>query len=83
MLLYLPIAIMATLAPIPVSDFVAAVRHRQKNAGLKAARAPSSAAARKTTLPPKADVTWKFVAVALGMVAFGLFALPPLINRSG
>lgn len=29
----------------------------------------------------KADVTWNFVAV--GMVAFGLFALPPLINRSG
>jgi hypothetical protein len=31
----------------------------------------------------KADVTWNFVAVALGMVAFGLFALPPLTNRSG
>jgi putative MATE family efflux protein len=31
----------------------------------------------------KADVTWNFFAVALGMVAFGLFALPPLINRSG
>jgi hypothetical protein len=31
----------------------------------------------------KADVTWNFIAVALGMVAFGLFALPPLINRSG
>ena len=31
----------------------------------------------------KADVIWNFVAVALGMVAFGLFALPPLINRSG
>ena len=31
----------------------------------------------------KADLTWNFVAVALGMVAFGLFALPPLINRSG
>jgi Na+-driven multidrug efflux pump len=31
----------------------------------------------------EADVTWNFVAVALGMVAFGLFALPPLINRSG
>jgi putative MATE family efflux protein len=31
----------------------------------------------------KADITWNFVAVALGMVAFGLFALPPLINRSG
>jgi Na+-driven multidrug efflux pump len=31
----------------------------------------------------KADVTWNFVAVALGMVAFGLFALPPLISRSG
>lgn len=30
----------------------------------------------------KADVTWNFVAVALGMVAFGLFALPPLISRS-
>ena len=31
----------------------------------------------------KADVTWNFVAVALGMVAFGLFALPPLLSRSG
>ena len=31
----------------------------------------------------KADVSWNFVAVALGMVAFGLFALPPLISRSG
>jgi Na+-driven multidrug efflux pump len=31
----------------------------------------------------KADVTWNFVAVALGMVAFGLFALPPLIKRAG
>ena len=31
----------------------------------------------------KADVTWNFIAVALGMVAFGLFALPPLINRTG
>src|SRR5882762_7135013 len=31
----------------------------------------------------EADVTWNFVAVALGMVAFGLFALPPLIRRSG
>src|SRR5882672_10317415 len=31
----------------------------------------------------KADVTWNFVAVALGMVAFGLFALPALINRAG
>jgi len=31
----------------------------------------------------KADVTWNFVAVAIGMVAFGLFALPPLIRRSG
>jgi Na+-driven multidrug efflux pump len=31
----------------------------------------------------KADVIWNFVAVALGMLAFGLFALPPLINRSG
>ena len=31
----------------------------------------------------KADVTWNFVAVALGMVAFGLFALPPLMRRSG
>jgi MATE family, multidrug efflux pump len=31
----------------------------------------------------KADVAWNFIAVALGMVAFGLFALPPLINRSG
>jgi Na+-driven multidrug efflux pump len=31
----------------------------------------------------KADVTWNFVAVALGMVAFGLVALPPLIRRAG
>jgi MATE family, multidrug efflux pump len=31
----------------------------------------------------KADVTWNFVAVALGMVAFGLLALPALINRAG
>jgi Na+-driven multidrug efflux pump len=31
----------------------------------------------------KADVTWNFVAVAFGMVAFGLFALPPLIGRAG
>jgi Na+-driven multidrug efflux pump len=31
----------------------------------------------------KADVTWNFVAVALGMIAFGLFALPPLVRRSG
>jgi Na+-driven multidrug efflux pump len=31
----------------------------------------------------KADVIWNFVAVAFGMVAFGLFALPPLIRRSG
>jgi Na+-driven multidrug efflux pump len=31
----------------------------------------------------KADVTWNFVAVASGMVAFGLFALPPLMRRSG
>ena len=31
----------------------------------------------------KADVTWNFVAVGLGMVAFGLFALPALINRTG
>jgi hypothetical protein len=31
----------------------------------------------------KADVTWNFIAVPLGMVAFGLFALPPLIRRSG
>jgi Na+-driven multidrug efflux pump len=31
----------------------------------------------------KADVTWNFIAVALGMVAFGLFALPPLIGRTG
>jgi Na+-driven multidrug efflux pump len=30
----------------------------------------------------QADVIWNFVAVALGMVVFGLFALPPLINRS-
>jgi len=31
----------------------------------------------------KADVVWNFVAVALGMAAFGLFALPPLIRRAG
>jgi putative MATE family efflux protein len=31
----------------------------------------------------KADVAWNFVAVALGMVAFGVFALPSLINRAG
>ena len=31
----------------------------------------------------KADVTWNFIAVAVGMVAFGLFALPPLIRRAG
>jgi Na+-driven multidrug efflux pump len=31
----------------------------------------------------KADVTWNFVAVAFGMVAFGLLALPPLITRAG
>jgi len=31
----------------------------------------------------KADITWNFVAVSLGMVAFGLFALPALINRTG
>src|SRR5712672_279860 len=31
----------------------------------------------------KADVTWNFIAVALGMIAFGVFALPPLINRAG
>jgi len=31
----------------------------------------------------KADVTWNFVAVALGMVAFGVFASPPLFTRSG
>ena len=31
----------------------------------------------------KADVTWNFLAVSFGMVAFGLFALPPLIRRSG
>jgi Na+-driven multidrug efflux pump len=31
----------------------------------------------------KADVTWNFIAVALGIVAFGLFALPPLVNRTG
>src|SRR5882724_11691211 len=30
-----------------------------------------------------ADVTWNFIAVALGMIAFGVFALPPLINRAG
>jgi putative MATE family efflux protein len=31
----------------------------------------------------KADVEWNFVAVAAGMVAFGLFALPPLVRRAG
>jgi putative MATE family efflux protein len=31
----------------------------------------------------KADVIWNFAAVAVGMVAFGLFALPPLISRAG
>ena len=31
----------------------------------------------------KSDVTWNFVAVSVGMVAFGLFALPPLISRTG
>src|ERR1700676_954909 len=31
----------------------------------------------------KARVTWNFLAVSLGMITFGLFALPPLINRSG
>lgn len=31
----------------------------------------------------KADVVWNFIAVALGMIAFGVFALPALINRSG
>jgi len=31
----------------------------------------------------KADATWNFVAAAFGMVAFGLFALPALIRRSG
>jgi putative MATE family efflux protein len=30
----------------------------------------------------KADVTWSFIAVAAGMIAFGLFALPPLVTRS-
>jgi Na+-driven multidrug efflux pump len=30
-----------------------------------------------------ADITWNFVAVTLGMVAFGLFALPALITRTG
>ena len=30
----------------------------------------------------KADVTWNFVAVALGMAAFGLFALPSLLSHS-
>jgi len=31
----------------------------------------------------KLDVSWNFVAVALGMAAFGLFALPALIARIG
>ena len=31
----------------------------------------------------KADVIWNFAAVSVGMVAFGLFALPPLIRRVG
>jgi hypothetical protein len=30
-----------------------------------------------------ADASESLIAVALGMVAFGLFALPPLINRAG
>jgi Na+-driven multidrug efflux pump len=30
-----------------------------------------------------ADFRWNFVAVALGMTAFGLFALPALISRAG
>jgi len=30
----------------------------------------------------KADITWNFIAVALGMIAFGLFALTPLVTRS-
>src|SRR5260370_16930217 len=30
----------------------------------------------------KADVAWNFVALALGMVAFGQFPFPPLISRS-
>src|SRR5258707_9940925 len=32
---------------------------------------------------PRADVTWNFVAVALGMVAFGLFAFAASVSRSG
>ena len=31
----------------------------------------------------KADIAWNFVAVALGMAAFGLFALPRLMSRAG
>ncbi|MGY4421552.1 hypothetical protein ACVWY2_004001 [Bradyrhizobium sp. JR6.1] len=31
----------------------------------------------------KADVTWNFIAVAVGMVAFGVFAMPSLIRRAG
>ena len=30
-----------------------------------------------------ADITWNFVAVALGMVTFGIFAVPALITRTG
>jgi hypothetical protein len=30
----------------------------------------------------KGDVTWSFIAVAMGMIAFGLLALPPLVTRS-
>jgi hypothetical protein len=30
----------------------------------------------------KADVAWTFIAVTLGMIAFGLCALPPLVTRS-
>lgn len=30
----------------------------------------------------KADVAWNFIAVTLGMIAFGLCALPPLVTRS-
>jgi len=31
----------------------------------------------------KADVTWNFITVAVGTIAFGLFALPPLVSQSG
>jgi hypothetical protein len=58
---------------------------RRKNASVIAA--PHKSHHRRVWRPAvirlKADVTWNFVAVALGMVAFGVFALPPLVERAG